>query len=308
MRKLLFNSHILSRSIGLTVSAIVLSFSLLIPSVSANAPLPQDPQSGSVGVEATLNAPAPTVGATISTPTTGQSFSTEPVTVAGICPTGLLVKIFANNVFVGSAECINGSYSLQANLFDGTNNLVARVYDALDQPGPDSNSPNVTLASSQFTSFGSLLALTSNYAKRGADPGQQLTWPIVISGGTEPYALSVDWGDSTQPEVLSESSSGTVNITHTYQTAGTYAVIIQATDKNGETAFLQLVGVATGVVGQSNNTTGTGSSGTGNKVTTKVLWWPSAVFIPLLLVTFWIGMRYEIFVLRKRLGQSNDRS
>ena len=308
MQKNLFNTVKARCCLGITSLTLILSIGLKAPLASANAPLPPDPQTGSVGVEGTITSPPPTVAATISTPTNGQSFSSEPITVAGICPTGLLVKIFANNVFVGAAECINGSYSLQANLFAGTNNLVAGVYDALDQAGPTSNSPNINLVSSQSSIFGSLLSLTSNYAKRGANPDQQLTWAIIISGGTSPYALSIDWGDSTRPELVSEASTGTVNINHTYQTAGTYAVIIQATDSNSETAFLQLVGVATGAVGQSTNTSRSSSSPTANKIITSVLWWPSAVLLPLLLITFLVGTRYEIFVLRKRLEDSDDRS
>ena len=51
----------------------------------------------------------------------------------------MLVKLFKNNVFAGSVQCEDGSYSIKTDLFVGTNELVARVYDDLDQPGPDSN-------------------------------------------------------------------------------------------------------------------------------------------------------------------------
>jgi hypothetical protein len=55
-----------------------------------------------------------------------------------------LVKIFKNNVFGGSVQCDRGNFSLQSDLFVGTNELVARVFDELDQPGPDSNIVTVT--------------------------------------------------------------------------------------------------------------------------------------------------------------------
>jgi len=53
----------------------------------------------------------------------GQSFTTLPITVSGLCPSGLLIKVFDNNIFAGSAECSSGSYELKIGLFDGTNSL-----------------------------------------------------------------------------------------------------------------------------------------------------------------------------------------
>jgi len=43
-----------------------------------------------------------------------------------------------------------------------------------------------------------------------------------------------------------------VTISHTYDSAGSYVVILKATDKAGQTAFLQLVGQANGAVTQSS--------------------------------------------------------
>src|SRR3954469_10172322 len=113
---------------------------LLVPPLVSAAT--QD--SGSVGIEGRISSPPPTVPASISVPGTGQSFTTLPITVSGICTNDLLVKIFKNNVFSGSAQCKNGSYSIQIDLFSGQNELIARIYDALDQPGPDSNVVTVT--------------------------------------------------------------------------------------------------------------------------------------------------------------------
>ena len=101
--------------------------------VSAITPLPTpDPKPGSYGLEATKTQPAPTVGATISTPGNGASFTTSPTTVNGICPSGLLVQVYNNNVMVGSVMCVNNSFSLQVSLFAGTNELSATVFDDLE--------------------------------------------------------------------------------------------------------------------------------------------------------------------------------
>jgi hypothetical protein len=274
----------------------------LMPTVFALAPLPPDPQSGSIGLEGTLGSKPPTQAATITTPTTGQVFSTNPITINGLCPKGLLVKIFSNNVFVGSVQCTTGSFSIQVDLFSDRNDLIARVYDALDQAGPDSNTVTVTLNNAQFSQFGSEMSVTSSYAKRGADPGQELDWPIILSGGTGPYAISVDWGDGQPAELLSTSFAGTITINHTYSTAGAFIVVVRAVDKNGQAAFLQVVGIANGPVTQSNSTTNK------NTTTTKtvVLWWPAVAFLPLIGVSFWLGRRNELLNLRRQLERSNE--
>lgn len=268
----------------------------------------QNPQSGSVGLEGTVPSPPPTQAATISVPGNGQTFKTTPITISGLCKAGLLVKIFSNNIFVGAASCTNGSYSLQADLFSGRNDLVARVYDALDQAGPDSNLVTVTYADTQFVAFGTRVSLSSSFAQLGADPGQELVWPIILSGGVGPYAISVDWGDGTAPSLQSESFPGNISIKHTYKNAGVYRVIVKATDANGTAAFLQLVGVANGKAGQGTNNSGAaGSSGgtsgsTGTKTT--IIWWPMLLLLPLIISSFWLGRRHELFSIRKQLEKS----
>jgi hypothetical protein len=243
-------------------------------------------QSGAVGIQGTIPSPPPSRGATIAVPANGTVFTSTPITVSGLCPTGLLVKIFDNNVFVGSTTCSKGSYSLQVDLFSNRNDLVARVYDALDQAGPDSNTITVIFNDAQFLQFGTRVSLSSVYAERGAPPGMELDWPILLNGGTSPYAISVDWGDGSPPDLLSVTSAGTITLKHIYKVAGIYTVIIKATDKHGSTAFLQLIGQATGAI--QNNKVGS------NIIIEKTMpWWPSLVAIPLIFIAFWTGRRYE---------------
>src|SRR5581483_7217463 len=181
-------------------------------------------QSGSVGVEGTVPGAPPTKGATITFPKSGQAFTANPVTVTGICPNGLLVKLFKNNVFGGAAQCSGGNFSIVTDLFSGRNDLVARVYDDLDQAGPDSNIVTVTFNDTRGFNSNSF-TLTSNYAKRGASPGETITWPIIISGGTPPYAITVSWGDSKAADLLSRPLAGSFDITHVYDNAGVYTIV-----------------------------------------------------------------------------------
>jgi hypothetical protein len=263
----------------------------------AQAPPAENPQNGAIGVQGRIPSAPPRTGATIVTPRDGQTFTSIPITVSGLCPAGLLVKIFSNNVFVGSTVCVGGSYSIQVDLFSGQNDLIARVFDNLDQPGPDSNKVTVNFDDRQFNpSGGQLLSLTSVYALRGADPREQLTWPVILSGGTGPYAISVDWGDNKPPDLISTEFTGTINLEHVYDSAGIYNITVKATDKNGLVAFLQLVAVANGaIIGGTEGGEGT------TKVITSVLWVPVLLAIPLIISTFWLGRHYELSVLRKKL-------
>ncbi len=259
-------------------------------------------EQGSVGVEGKIPSPPPTVGATISLPTNGQSFTQLPITVRGLCPSQLLVKLFKNNVFAGSVQCTNGNYSLIIDLFSGQNDLVAKVFDDLDQPGPDSNLVTVRYTDPTGTA-GPRVSLTTNFAKRGANPGQILEWPIILSGGTGPYAVSVDWGDGKTPDLISQAFPGNFNIKHTYDSPGVYNIIVKVTDKNGGTAFLQLVGVANGPLSQTAADANKNDGAGGQTVKTKVLWQPAAIAIPFLFATFWLGKRFELHHLRKRIEQ-----
>jgi hypothetical protein len=269
---------------------------------------PPGPQDGTAGLQGTVKTPPPTTAPTIAVPTSGQTFTNMPITVSGTCTTDLLIKIFANNVFVGSALCTSGSYSLQVTLFEGRNDLVARQFDALDQPGPDSNIVTVTFNNVQFQDSGiPQLTLTSPYARKGANPGEELVWPITISGGTSPYAVSVDWGDGKGQSLSSQPFAGTFNITHVYDSAGVYTVIIRATDKNGQTAFLQLVGQANGAIGAGGGS-GAGGDDSNLIIITKVIWIPAALCIPLIILSFWLGRRYELLSLRRHLERRDDES
>jgi hypothetical protein len=271
---------------------------LSMPIAHGAAPLPENPQQDSAGLQGTVPTPPPDKAATIVIPRNGQRFNRNPIQVSGLCTTDLLVKLFSNNVFVGSALCIKGSYNVQIDLFEGRNDLVARIFDALDQPGPDSNTVTVFYENDQFAGLGIRpLTLSSIYARRGANPGAELTWPIIISGGTPPYAISVDWGDGKPVSLQSEAFAGTFTIKHVYDSAGIYVVIVKATDKNGMTAFLQLVGQANGAVGQGSEEADSGLVATA----TTVIWIPAAISIPLIISTFWLGRRYEITALRKKL-------
>lgn len=266
-------------------------------------PIP-DPQPGAYGLAATKTQAPPTQGATITTPGNGGSFTTSPVTVSGICPDGLLVQVYNNDVLVGSVMCANGSFSLQVSLFAGTNELMAVVFDDLEQAGPTSNTVSVTYTDTRLTAFGQLITLTSSYGRRSSPAGTELQWPLQLTGGTGPYAFSLDWGDGSSAELKSQSLSGLVNIAHVYKNAGIYQVNIRVTDVNGVSAFLQVIAVASGKV----DAAASGGAGTtdapGSR--TVILWVPAAVALMLLIPTYWLGRRSQIVSLHNKMLKERD--
>lgn len=278
-------------------------FVFILPA-GALTPIPTpEPKPGSFGLEATKTQPPPKKGATITTPGNGSSFSESPITVNGICPTGLLVEIYDNGVMVGSVMCNNGSFSLQVSLFAGTNELTAIVYDDLNQPGPESAVVTVTYKDTQLSEFGSLMTLTSSYGRRSAAAGNVLSWPLQLSGGTGPYAFSIDWGEGPPTQLKSHPLIGGVAIAHTYKKAGIYQVNIRATDVKGVSAFLQVVALANGKVDGKSSTDK--ESGNANSKP-EILWAPTAVSLVLLVPAFWLGRLSQVVSIRNKLLKERD--
>lgn len=254
-----------------------------------------NPQTGSVGLQGTIPTDPPTVGATISFPTNGQTFTQIPITVQGICPSDLLVKIFKNEVFTGSVACAsNGTFSIEIDLFSGANDLVARVYDSLDQPGPDSNVVRVTYNDNAQGDPIPQLIITSNFALRGANAGSTLVWPLAIAGGVAPYAVAIDWGDGESGQ-LPLNLAGNFEIDHIYFEPGVYRLIVRVTDSRDKSAFIQLVAVANGESGQDADGTG-GNPSLASTVGSSFKVPPLPIYIMFFFTisTFWIGRRYEV--------------
>lgn len=300
---------------GLLVLAVALMSSVIVGSGQAGAQLPpgftplttENPKANSFGLQGTISAPPPTGSANITVPGNGQSFSTVPIQVSGTCPSGLLVEVLNNGVMVGSTFCENGSFSLQIILFPGQNELTARVLDDLGQEGEPSNTVTVSYSTStdaSFSAFASAIILTSSYSRRAVDPGTALEWPLQLSGGTGPYAFSIDWGDGSDPELMSQSSAGLITIRHTYKTAGIYRVTIKVVDSNGVTGFLQVIAVANGEAEAAIKTDQKEPATI--VIRNRVIWIPAAVVLALLIPAFWLGRRAEARAIRKHLEQEAE--
>ncbi|HET7629757.1 MAG TPA: hypothetical protein VFK03_00115, partial [Candidatus Saccharimonadales bacterium] len=213
------------------------------------------PEASSVGLTGTMPGKPPTVGAHITSPKSGKHFGETPVTVEGTCPKGTLVEIFKNNIFAGSTPCRDdGTFSIKIDLLIGTNSLTARVYDALNQAGPDSNKvtayydalpPQAGPLSSLDFGADKQLLLNTDAVYRGVFPGQELTIPIEVLGGVPPYAVNVQWGD-TANNIISRNNNNPFKSSHTYDKPGTYQITLQASDSQGRVAFLTVAAIVNG--------------------------------------------------------------
>jgi hypothetical protein len=258
------------------------------------------PASGSIGLTGTMPGPAPSIAATITSPTSGQVFTSTPIQVSGSCPVGTIVEIYKSDIFAGSVSCsASGTYTINVDLLIGTNNLIATDYNALQEAGPSSNQVtviyNVAGLSGQPLSsvnlYGSELLLNTDAVFRGTFPGQQLNVPLSIVGGVPPYAINTEWGDTTN-SLISRSDNTTFNINHTYAKPGVYQISIQGSDSAGHDAFLTVAAIVNGQPAVAAAVTPSNTS----KNEALVLW-PLYAMAVTTVVSFWLGERREKHVL-----------
>jgi hypothetical protein len=275
---------------------------LALSSFPAKAATPYNgPEAGSIGLTGQVPAAPPTQAATITSPRDGQHFTSSPITVSGSCPTNTLVEIFKNNIFAGSTPCSSsGSFSIQIDPLFGQNSLTAIVYDVLNQAGPVSNAVTIfydySLApaapSSLLDLTGSQLLLNTDAAFRGSFPNQDLNVPVTVIGGTPPFAINVQWGDSTN-KVLPASTDSTYNTAHAYTKPGTYKITLQGTDSKGLVAYLSVAAIINGKPNLA-------ASSAANSVSSGkfLLLWPLFAIAVTALISFWIGERREKHILK----------
>lgn len=238
------------------------------------------------------NGPLPTVPATILSPTEGQQFTSVPVPVSGTCDPGFVVKLFRNDLFSGSGICSpTGQFSIVTDLFDGTNILTAKIYNAADREGPTSPpvtifydepvNPSVPKTSKPLEPF----YVTTDYYYLATKSEVEIKWRFKPVGGTPEYSLHVLWGDG-----LSDQKSGLskdwLELKHTYDPPPThreyYPVLVTVTDAQGRKAYLQVFAIV-------NDTTLYAATTTSGGDNYLVIAWPAYVLTLLLGVAFWLG-------------------
>jgi hypothetical protein len=285
----------------LFILLVVVGVALSAVTVSAVFASDPPPISSSVGLTGTMPGRVPTVAATITSPHQQQHFGTTPITVTGTCPVKTLVEVYKNDIFAGSGSCTDaGTFSFDVDLLIGQNVLIARVYDSLNQPGPDSAPitvyydarPAQAAALTPLNFGGAQLLLNTDAVYRGVFPGHAMTMPIDIIGGTPPYALNIQWGDSTN-KVVPRNDNTTFNVLHTYAKPGVYQITLQASDSQGRVAFLTVAAIVNGqpavVVGSTNKPS----------ASKLLMLWPLYTSAIAIVISFWLGERREKAILSR---------
>lgn len=286
----------------LTLTALLLIVGFCLTTFTATAWERPGPAASSVGITGTMPGKPPTEAAVIKTPVSGQNFAQTPIVISGTCPKDTLVEVFKNDIFAGSTPCTSeGTFSFEIDLLIGENTLVAKVYDSLNQEGPASNKVVVTYSPSLSNASGLVslnfggdqLLINTDAVFRGTFPNQELSVPIDIIGGRAPYAVNVQWGDSTN-KVISRPDNATFHPTHTYAKAGTYQLSIQATDADGRVAFLTVAVIVNGQPDVAEATTVTPQ-----KTNLLLMLWPLYAAIFAMTISFWLGEWRERRMLAK---------
>lgn len=253
------------------------------------------PKEGSIGLTGTVKGKPPATGATIGAPGEGQHFTSSPIELTGTCPANTLVEIFRNDIFAGSTICDEtGKYTITIDLLSGANSFVARVYDALNQAGPDSNKVTVyfDFAPQQANGLRSLdvggtpMVIVTDAVFRGTFPGQEMSMPVSIIGGVPPYAVNVLWGD-TKNNLTSRADNQEFRQPHAYAKAGIYQIAVQATDSKGRVAFLTVAAI---VNGQPDTVAATETK---TQPPIYLALWPLYTAAVAMVISFWLGEKRE---------------
>ncbi len=268
-----------------------------------------DPGIGTIGLKGVVPGKAPTVAAVINSPRNGTRFTTIPVPVTGTCPQNTIVEIFKNGIFAGSDYCKDDqTFSIQVDLLIGANDVVAKVFDALDQAGPDSNTITlyydvqpaaplfVLSAPNALPDDYQQFVLRTNAVYRGSFAGDPVKVVIDVIGGIAPYALIIDWGDG-KTDLVSRENKESFTTEHIFGKPGVYQAIIKGTDSKNKTAYLQTTIL---VNGQSDLAAGTTVTTTATATKSLLLAWPMWILLFLVFISFWLGERHEKTVLRRR--------
>lgn len=232
------------------IPAIILSLVLLIVQIPAV-------HADDYGVTAVVPYPAPTQAAVITQPANDTTVNNALQTISGSCellsPQGT-VSIWRNGAALGSTIC-NGTFSLPIMLIQGMNVLIARSASASGLYGPDSapltltlNLPQSmppattsfpvtpgqnTIATNQATATGLVVTIAEPFST--LDASKSLSFTLTITGGVQPYSISLNWGDGSD-ETHAAGKPGDYTFTHTYEANAVYIIRGNVVDAQGSAA------------------------------------------------------------------------
>ncbi len=293
-------------SYGSLVVILLLTFLPLLSVSHKVSAASTDSVSDNYGTYAVVPGPVPKTAPVISGLKNGTVYTvSDPILVKGSCPGDTLVKIFKNEVMAGATLCQKGQFEVSIDLFVGSNTIIARAYNTNNIASPDSVPvllqflpPGTDLkGTNQLNPLGAPAGqfyITSDISHRGANVGDNMTWPLTLSGGQPPYALSISWGDG-KTDLISRGYAGRFDINHSYAKAagyrGSYTIVIRSTDSAGNKSYLQLAAIVSGD-GHPAGVIGIIRGGSDRSAVIKIAWQLLAVAV-IVVLSFWLGEKRE---------------
>jgi hypothetical protein len=153
--------------------------------------------SSSVNVGLVVPGPPPTEGATITSPKTDGTVSSPFLTLGGTCASETLVADYIDENLAGSTICTTaGIFKLDVQLHKGKNTLTAMNFDNLNQPGPASNSIDITYITNDPVKLDMAEPITPNLPKS----------PLLVPGIPNEVATCSSYDYAVQTGGNGESS------------------------------------------------------------------------------------------------------
>lgn len=212
---------------------------------------------------AILDQPAHVTG-----PLDGAQVSTSQATIHGTCQVvneGTVVVLERDGQTIGSQICqTDGTFSIDVQLLPGENVIIPKVYTAiLATPGPigaelhityvvpvvtqpetppSSAEPEPAVSSDPTQSPITALAVKANVGFVQY-MGKEASMTLHFEGGTVPYVVTIDWGDSSPVTTQTIDQSGDVTFTHSYETRNAYSIHVTLQDASGAVTSIQLAAI-----------------------------------------------------------------
>lgn len=264
---------------------------------------------GVINLSGFVPGPAPNVPADIHEPQHNQRFKEYLISVSGTCQTNKILEVYRQGVFAGSTICSeNGNFQINIALFPGKNSLMVRTRDSLGRYGPDSGMITVYY---DAPSTKSPLVLYTEPLHTGTQAGNEFNLKYEIAGGAPAYAVSIDWDDNLDIDLVSLPKPGDYYKTHVYERLGLYHAVISASDQAGNKAMIKTLIAING----SKDSSGIGSSipdaciknprsyecFVASRIVNMVdKLWPAFSFACLMTFSFWLGERVVYTRMRPR--------
>lgn len=280
---------------------IIATVSLLILFTTRAVVAYEQTGTGGVQLSGVSKGPPPETAAVITSPTDRRVFEEGTVSVEGTCERGLFIELYRNSVLAGGGVCApNDTFKVLITIVPGKNDIQARIYDALKQYGPDSKLVTVWY-NVPLPPVPSVLVYAQPIQK-GHFLGDKLLLEYVVSGGDEPYALSIDWGDNTPATVLVHKKAAGYKTEHEYKKDGQYTITISVTDERGQKALIQSIAIVhsstsggpliTRTICEDESTC---LSTTGSGIVGALDWaWPAVSVASMMTLSFFIGEKVAL--------------